>query len=113
MVAGVARGAWEVTLCFTQPRFARPRALKTGVVGAVFGTLARFWSPPDAAAVVAPRLDDVQGAGDDVVTIAGSGSTSNLGNFHLVQPCLSVLSLNFRFLLAPGAIVFNNSSLNK
>ena len=63
------------TLRFTEPRFARPRTLTPGVVGAVFGSLARFWTPADDAAVVAPRLDDVEGVGDDVVTIAGSGST--------------------------------------
>ena len=63
-----------------------------------------------AAAVVAPRLDDVEGVGDDVVTIAGSGSTSKMCTLRLAPPCLSPLSLNFSFLLAPGAIVVKNTS---
>ena len=57
--------------------------------------------------MVAPRLDDVEGVSDDVVTIAGSGSSSNLCTLRLVPSCLSPLSLNFSFLLAPGAIVVN------
>ena len=70
LVAAAGTRDSEASLRFTEPRFARPITLTPGVVGAVFGSLARFWTPVDDAAVVAPRLDDVEGVGDDVVTIA-------------------------------------------